>query len=77
VRDGETPGRRPPPLPKESDAPAVVWAGRSHYDELLAAGVRLFERRDVTLHSKTITIDGVWSAVGSANFDVRSVRYNE
>jgi cardiolipin synthase A/B len=64
-------------LPKESDAPAVVWAGRSHYDELLAAGVRLFERRGVTLHSKTITIDGVWSAVGSANFDVRSVRYND
>jgi cardiolipin synthase A/B len=64
-------------LPHQSDAPAVVWAGRSHYDDLLEAGVRIFERRGVTLHSKTIMIDGIWSAVGSANFDVRSVRYND
>jgi cardiolipin synthase len=64
-------------LPKDSDAPAVVWAGRSHYAELLAAGVRLFERRGVILHAKTVVIDGVWSVVGSANFDYRSVRYND
>jgi cardiolipin synthase len=64
-------------LPRQSDAPAVVWAGRSHYDELLEAGVRIFERRGVTLHSKTIAIDGKWSVVGSANLDFRSVRYND
>ena len=55
----------------------MVWAGRSHYGDLLQAGVRIFERRGVTLHSKTTTIDGIWSVVGSANFDVRSVRYND
>jgi cardiolipin synthase len=29
------------------------------------------------LHSKTVVIDGVWSAIGSSNFDHRSVLYND
>jgi len=29
------------------------------------------------LHSKTVVIDGVWSAIGSSNFDHRSVIYND
>jgi cardiolipin synthase len=64
-------------LPSRTDQPAVIWAGRSHYAPLLAAGVRIFERGGVTLHAKTVVIDGAWSVVGSANFDYRSVRYND
>jgi cardiolipin synthase len=64
-------------LPSKSDQAKVVYAGRSHYAALLEAGVRIFERRDVKLHAKTIVIDGVWSAVGSANLDSRSVRFND
>jgi cardiolipin synthase A/B len=64
-------------LPSKTDQAKVVYAGRSHYTALLAAGVKIHERRDVKLHAKTVVIDGVWSAVGSANFDSRSVRFND
>ena len=64
-------------LPANSDAPQAVAVARSHYYDLLEAGVRIFEIDDVILHSKTVTIDGVWSAVGSSNFDHRSVLFND
>lgn len=60
----------------ETDSAATLNAGRSRYTELLEAGVKISERRDVFLHGKTVTIDGVWSAVGSANLDTRSVIWN-
>jgi cardiolipin synthase len=64
-------------LPGFSDFWAVFHAGRSHYARLLAAGVRIHERRDALLHSKTAVIDGVWSTVGSANMDWRSFLHND
>jgi cardiolipin synthase len=64
-------------LPSKSDQAKVVYAGRSHYSALLEAGVKIYERSEVKLHSKTIVIDGVWSVVGSANLDSRSVRFND
>ncbi|WP_395021938.1 phosphatidylserine/phosphatidylglycerophosphate/cardiolipin synthase family protein [Dongia sp.] len=64
-------------VPEQSDSPPAVEAARSHYSDLLEAGVKIFETRDVVLHSKTVTIDGVWSAVGSSNFDHRSVLFND
>jgi cardiolipin synthase len=63
-------------LPGFSDFWAPFHAGRSHYSALLAAGVRLFERRDALLHAKTAVIDGVWSSVGSTNLDWRSFVHN-
>ena len=60
----------------ETDSQATLDAGRSHYGELLKAGVKISERRDVFLHGKTATIDGVWSIVGSSNLDTRSVIWN-
>ena len=60
----------------QSDSDLTLAAGRSHYTELLQAGVKIFERRDVFLHGKTATIDGVWSIVGSSNLDTRSVIWN-
>jgi cardiolipin synthase A/B len=64
-------------LPSESDSALVLSAGRSYYAELLEAGVRIFERQGVLLHSKTATIDGVWSTIGSTNLDWRSFLHND
>jgi cardiolipin synthase len=64
-------------LPSYTDFWAVFHAGRSHYSDLLAAGVRIHERQEALLHAKTIVIDGVWSSVGSSNLDWRSFLHNE
>ena len=64
-------------LPADSDAAEAVAIARSNYEDLLEAGVRIYEVNGVVLHSKTITIDGVWSAIGSSNFDHRSVLFND
>jgi cardiolipin synthase len=64
-------------LPAVSDAEAAVAVAHSQYSDLMEAGVRIFELSDVVLHSKTLVIDGVWSAVGSSNFDHRSVLFND
>jgi cardiolipin synthase len=55
----------------------VFHAGRSFYDDLLDAGVKIYERRGRVLHAKTAVIDGVWSTVGSSNMDWRSLMSNE
>jgi cardiolipin synthase A/B len=60
-----------------TDALPVQAAGRSYYEELLAAGVRIFEYQPAMMHAKTAVIDGAWSIVGSANLDERSMELNE
>jgi cardiolipin synthase A/B len=64
-------------LPKRNDSALALDAGRSNYTDLLESGVKIYELRDAILHSKTAVIDGVWSAVGSSNFDGRSVLFND
>ena len=64
-------------LPAKSDSALVFHAGRSHYQPLLEAGVKIHERKKRLLHSKSAVIDGVWSAVGSTNLDWRSLAYND
>lgn len=64
-------------LPSFSDFWAVFHAGRSHYTDLLEAGVRIYEHKGALLHSKTAVIDNVWSTVGSTNMDWRSFLYND
>jgi cardiolipin synthase len=59
-------------LPGFSDFWMPFHAARSNYSSLLKTGVRLYERQNALLHSKTAVIDGVWSTVGSSNLDVRS-----
>lgn len=63
-------------LPGVTDSPLVVQASRARYEELLASGVKIYERMGSTLHAKTLVVDGVWASVGSANFDYRSFVYN-
>lgn len=64
-------------LPSKSDSWLVFSAGRSYYTDLLEAGVKIYERRGVILHSKTALIDGVWSTIGSTNLDWRSFLHNQ
>jgi len=64
-------------LPSQSDSQAAFDVGRSHYDDLLEAGVKIYEIQNEVLHSKTAVIDGVWSVIGSSNFDHRSVIFND
>jgi cardiolipin synthase len=64
-------------LPSKTDSWLIFHAGRSYYEGLLAAGVRIHERRGALLHAKTAVIDGVWSTVGSANLDWRSFLHNQ
>ena len=64
-------------LPSRTDSWLVLYAGRAYYEDLLEAGVKLYERENRLLHAKTATIDGVWSTVGSTNLDWRSLAYNE
>jgi cardiolipin synthase A/B len=63
-------------LPSFSDSSIALSAGRSHYEDLLESQVTLYERRDRLLHAKTAVIDGVWSTIGSTNFDIWSFQRN-
>ena len=64
-------------LPGFTDSWLAFHGGRSNYDTLLAAGVRIYEHRDSLLHAKTAVIDGVWSTIGSSNLDWRSFCHND
>jgi cardiolipin synthase A/B len=64
------------PGPK-TDAKPVRLAGHTHYEELLRAGVRIFEYQPTMMHAKVVLVDGIWSVVGSANMDERSMELNE
>jgi len=64
-------------LPGTTDSWLAFHAGRSHYADLLASGVKIYERRGPLLHAKTSTIDGVWSSVGTTNLDWRSFLHND
>ena len=64
-------------LPGFTDSWLAFHGGRSHYDALLAGGVRIFEHRDALLHAKTAVIDGVWSTIGLSNIDWRSFCHND
>ncbi|HEV2718684.1 MAG TPA: cardiolipin synthase [Thermoanaerobaculia bacterium] len=59
------------------DVPIVRQASRLHYGDLLDRGIRLFEYQPTMMHAKTMVVDGIWSTVGSSNFDDRSFRLND
>jgi cardiolipin synthase len=63
-------------LPGVSDHSMIRYAGQGFYDQLLKAGVKIFELQIAVLHAKTAVIDGAWSTIGSANIDRRSFLHN-
>ena len=57
------------------------WLARQNsvrlYGPLLKAGIQILEYNHTMLHQKTMVVDGVWSTVGTTNFDSRSFAHNE
>ncbi len=60
-----------------TDVPMVRLAGRARYEELLEAGVRIYEWQPSVMHAKTFVVDGLWATIGSINFDNRSLSLND
>jgi cardiolipin synthase len=61
---------------RHMDQPLVRTASRLHYGELLTAGVRIFEYSRTMMHNKDAVIDGIFTTIGSINFDARSTHEN-
>ena len=62
---------------EEIDNPLVRYSAQSHYEDLLEAGVRIFEYRPTFMHAKYAIVDGLWSIVGSPNLNTRSRQLHE
>ncbi len=60
-----------------TDVKTPWLAGRTSYADLRAHGVRVYEYQPAMMHAKTVVVDGWWAAVGSMNFDNRSVAFND
>jgi len=60
----------------KSDVKTTLLAGRARYPELISGGVRVYEYQPTMMHAKTFVADGVWSTIGSLNFDNRSLVFN-
>jgi cardiolipin synthase len=63
-------------VPKRSAHLLPLVAAHSYYEELLGAGVSIYEYHKGLMHAKTMIVDGCWSTVGSTNVDVRSLELN-
>lgn len=63
-------------FPARNDSWIVAAASRSYYLEMLTAGVKIYEYVEGLLHTKSLTIDGTVSLIGSANMDRRSFDLN-
>ncbi len=63
-------------VPEQSNHVTADWLARRHFHELLKAGVRIFRYKHIMIHSKTATVDGLWSTIGSANIDRYSMLGN-
>jgi len=60
----------------KTDIKSTWYAGRALYERLLEGGVKIYEYQPTMMHAKTIVVDGLWSAIGSMNFDNRSIAFN-
>ena len=63
-------------IPDRSDHVAMDWATRAHLSFFPLDRMKCFGTPNPFDHSKLLTVDGKWCAVGSANWDVRSLRLN-
>ncbi|WMY95261.1 MAG: cardiolipin synthase [Arsenophonus sp.] len=63
-------------IPNKNNSFLVGWASRAFYSELLEAGVKIYQFNDGLLHTKSISVDGQLSLIGSVNLDMRSLCLN-
>ena len=59
-----------------NNIPFVHWASRTFYPPLLSRGIQIFESAPPFDHSKVLIVDGIFSMIGSTNWDPRSLRLN-
>ena len=59
-----------------TDAKPIRLTSQRYYEEMMEAGIRVYEYQATMLHSKSVIVDGKWSIVGSANMDIRSKELN-
>ena len=65
-------------LPGEkTDAKPIRYSGHRYFEQLLEAGVKIYEYQPTMMHAKTVVVDGKFSVVGSSNMDVRSKELNQ
>jgi cardiolipin synthase len=62
---------------KEIDSSFVRRASRSTWGRILRAGAEIHEYQPTMYHCKVFVVDGLWTSVGSTNFDSRSFRLND
>ena len=62
--------------PRNNNILPVRWAARTLYPALLEKGLRIYEAEGPFDHSKFMSVDGLWSLIGSTNWDPRSLRLN-
>ena len=63
-------------IPKKNNLRLVDYAMTAQMDQVLRSGCRVWRATGNFNHSKLITVDDVWSYVGSSNLDPRSLRLN-
>lgn len=63
-------------LPEQSNHVVSDWVSRGFFGPMLDAGITILLYRTSMMHSKTATIDGEWSTVGTANLDRLSLTFN-
>jgi cardiolipin synthase len=61
----------------KTDVKTTWYAGRTYYEKLLEGGVKVYEYEPTMMHAKTMVVDGMWSYIGSMNFDNRSLSFND
>ena len=59
-------------LPERNDSRLVHYTCRSYFDDMLAAGIQIFEFKGGLLHTKSVVVDRQVALFGSVNLDVRS-----
>ncbi|SHK21133.1 cardiolipin synthase [Paramaledivibacter caminithermalis] len=63
-------------IPSKPDHYLVYWASKSHIEELLLAGVKVYTYEKGFIHSKLLLVDGISASIGTANLDIRSFSIN-
>ncbi len=63
-------------LPREGDLRLVHWAAAAQLAQVLEYGCRAWHIPGPVMHTKLMLVDGIWTLLGSANWDARSLRLN-
>ena len=64
-------------VPATNDMPVTLRAFRSHYTDMLKAGIEVYEYQPRMEHLKVAVMDHIWATVGSSNLDPQSMKYND